>query len=66
MWSKKELIEKQARFWALMAQGSTVKAVDFRLGVCVYDDSGVEVGWPPRPQLVMAICGSPTGSRADE
>lgn len=26
MWSKKELIEKQARFWVLMAQGSTLQA----------------------------------------
>ncbi len=26
MWSKKELIEKQARFWVLMSQGSTLQA----------------------------------------
>jgi hypothetical protein len=26
MWSKFELVEKQARFWVLMAQGSTLTA----------------------------------------
>ncbi|MDQ2853029.1 MAG: hypothetical protein M3Y49_20280, partial [Actinomycetota bacterium] len=26
MWSKKELIDKQARFWVLMGQGSTLRA----------------------------------------
>jgi len=26
MWSKKELIDKQARFWVLMAGGSTLTA----------------------------------------
>ena len=31
MWSKKELIDKQARFWVLMAGGSTLTAADVRL-----------------------------------
>ena len=33
MWSKKELIEKQARFWVLMAQGSTLQAACDAVGV---------------------------------
>lgn len=33
MWSKKELIEKQARFWVLMAQGSTLIAACEAVGV---------------------------------
>ncbi|MEP6563462.1 MAG: IS30 family transposase [Nakamurella sp.] len=33
MWSKKELIEKQARFWMLMAQGSTLIAACDAVGV---------------------------------
>ena len=33
MWSKKELIDKQARFWVLMAQGSTLQAACDAVGV---------------------------------
>ena len=33
MWSKKELIEKQARFWVLMSQGSTLQAACDAVGV---------------------------------
>jgi len=33
MWSKKDLIEKQARFWVLMAQGSTLQAACDAVGV---------------------------------
>ena len=33
MWSKKELIEKQAGFWVLMAQGSTLQAACDAVGV---------------------------------
>lgn len=33
MWSKKELIDKQARFWLLMAQGSTLQAACDAVGV---------------------------------
>jgi transposase, IS30 family len=33
VWSKKELIEKQARFWVLMAQGSTLQAACDAVGV---------------------------------
>ncbi len=33
MWSKKELIEKQARFWVLMAAGSTLQAACDAVGV---------------------------------
>ena len=34
MWLKKDLIDKQARFWVLMAQGSTlVAACDTVTGV---------------------------------
>lgn len=33
MWSKPELIEKQARFWALMSQGSTLRAACDAVGV---------------------------------
>jgi hypothetical protein len=34
MWSKKELIDKQARFWVLMAKGSTLSSdwTDHRTG----------------------------------
>ncbi len=33
MWSRKELIDKQARFWVLMAQGSTLQAACDAVGV---------------------------------
>jgi len=33
MWSRKELVEKQARFWVLMAQGSTLQAACDAVGV---------------------------------
>ena len=33
MWSKKELIDKQARFWVLMAQGATLIAACDAVGV---------------------------------
>jgi IS30 family transposase len=33
MWSKKELIDKQARFWVLMAGGSTLTAASETVGV---------------------------------
>jgi IS30 family transposase len=33
VWSKKELIEKQARFWVLMGQGSTLQAACDAVGV---------------------------------
>jgi len=33
MWSKKELIEKQTRFWVLMSQGSTLQAACDAVGV---------------------------------
>ncbi len=33
MWSKQELIEKQARFWVLMSQGSTLQAACDAVGV---------------------------------
>jgi IS30 family transposase len=33
VWSKKELIEKQAGFWVLMAQGSTLQAACDAVGV---------------------------------
>ncbi len=33
MWSKKELIDKQARFWVLMSQGSTLQAACDAVGV---------------------------------
>ena len=33
MWSKQDLIEKQARFWVLMAQGSTLQAACDAVGV---------------------------------
>ncbi len=33
MWTKKELIEKQARFWVLMAAGSTLQAACDAVGV---------------------------------
>jgi len=33
VWSKKELIDKQARFWVLMAQGSTLQAACDAVGV---------------------------------
>jgi hypothetical protein len=33
MWSKKELIDKQAQFWVLMAQGSTLTAACEAIGV---------------------------------
>ncbi|HEV8055804.1 MAG TPA: helix-turn-helix domain-containing protein, partial [Nocardioidaceae bacterium] len=33
MWSKKELIEKQARFWVLMSRGSTLQAACDAVGV---------------------------------
>jgi IS30 family transposase len=33
MWLKKELIDKQARFWVLMAQGSTLQAACDAVGV---------------------------------
>jgi len=33
MWSKKELIDKQARFWVLMAEGSTLQAACDAVGV---------------------------------
>ena len=33
MWSKKELIDKQARFWVLMAKGSTLQAACDAVGV---------------------------------
>ncbi len=33
MWSKKELIDKRARFWVLMAQGSTLQAACDAVGV---------------------------------
>ena len=33
MWSKKELIDKQARFWVLMAGGSTLTAACEAVGV---------------------------------
>jgi hypothetical protein len=33
MWSKKELIQKLARFWVLMAQGSTLQAACDAVGV---------------------------------
>src|SRR5690625_710129 len=33
MWSKKELIDKQARFWVLMAQDSTLQAACDAVGV---------------------------------
>ena len=33
MWSKKELIDKQARFWVLMAAGSTLQAACDAVGV---------------------------------
>ncbi|HZJ03885.1 MAG TPA: IS30 family transposase [Nocardioidaceae bacterium] len=33
MWSKKELIDKQTRFWVLMAQGSTLQAACDAVGV---------------------------------
>ncbi len=33
MWSRKELIEKQARFWVLMAAGSTLQAACDAVGV---------------------------------
>lgn len=33
MWSKKELIDKKARFWVLMAQGSTLQAACDAVGV---------------------------------
>jgi len=33
VWSKKELIEKQAQFWVLMACGSTLQAACDAVGV---------------------------------
>ncbi len=33
MWSKKELIDKQAAFWVLIAQGSTLQAACDAVGV---------------------------------
>ncbi len=33
MWSKKELIDKQAQFWVLMARGSTLTAACDAVGV---------------------------------
>ncbi len=33
MWSKKELIDKEARFWVLMAKGSTLQAACDAVGV---------------------------------
>ena len=33
MWLKKDLIDKQARFWVLMAQGSTLVAACDTVGV---------------------------------
>ena len=33
MWSKKELIEKQARFWLVIASGSTLQAACDAVGV---------------------------------
>ena len=33
MWSKKELIDKQARFWVLMSKGSTLQAACDAVGV---------------------------------
>ena len=33
MWSKKELIDKQARFWVLMGQGCTLQAACDAAGV---------------------------------
>ncbi len=33
MWSQKELIDKQAQFWVLMAQGSTLIAACDAVGV---------------------------------
>jgi hypothetical protein len=33
MWSKKELIEKQARFWLVIAGGSTLQAACDAVGV---------------------------------
>ena len=33
MWLKKDLIDKQARFWELMAQGSTLVAACDTVGV---------------------------------
>ena len=33
MWSKKELIDRQARFWVLMAAGSTLQAACDAVGV---------------------------------
>ncbi len=33
MWSRKELIDKQARFWVLLAQGSTLQAACDAVGV---------------------------------
>jgi len=33
MWSKKELIDKQARFWVLMSKGSTLQAAGDAVGV---------------------------------
>jgi len=33
MWSKKELIEKQARFWVVIASGSTLQAACDAVGV---------------------------------
>jgi len=33
MWSKKELVLKQARFWVVIAQGSTLQAACDAAGV---------------------------------
>ncbi len=50
MWSKKELIEKQARFWVLMAQGSTLKRLriaDLRLAGTEVRAIATQIGGQP-------------------